>query len=654
MRTRYFLTKYIIALTIVLDIEGRTQQLNVLGRMQQLGRSVMLPMIALPAASIFLSLSTLPWESVGLGNMAHYLALAGHAIFAFLPYVFALGVAVGMSGNAGSAGMAALAGMFIYVGITQTSNPDIQPTVFIGAIMGLVSGLSYERFKNIKLPEYIQFFGGPRFVPLFVSVFAVIFSAMMVGAAPHIQDGLFRLGEIVSSAGGFGVFLYGFIHRILVVFGLHHLLNHVFWFQVGGYTEPDGTVAYGDLPRFFAGDPTAGAYMAGLYPTMMFALPAIAFAIIQEAREDLKPKIRKTFLSAALASFLTGVTEPVEFAFLFVAPYLFVIHALLSGVMMWVTYELGIRHGFSFSAGAIDYILNEHLATRGLLIIPIGLVFGIIYYVLFRWAIRRFRIPTPGREEGSQLDEWAGDIPYRAPLILEAIGGKENIVQMEACITRLRLKVANEKLLDINSLRNLGAAGVIRLGGGHVQVVFGTFSELIREEMNKVIRNDQTQLLFCSPVQGRMMPLEEVPDPIFAGKLVGQGVAFMPDKGELVSPVKGTVILIYPTMHAIGIRTEEGIDVLLHIGIDTSKLTDHGYFQSVVSEGETVLPGQLLIRFDLNRIRKASKSLATPMIITNSELVKTWRFAPFKAVKKGQASVMSVVLLERDAGGEKR
>ncbi|EFM12903.1 PTS system, glucose subfamily, IIA subunit [Paenibacillus curdlanolyticus YK9] len=628
--------------------------MNVLGRMQQLGRSVMLPMIALPAASIFLSLSTLPWESVGLGNMAHYLALAGHAIFAFLPYVFALGVAVGMSGNAGSAGMAALAGMFIYVGITQTSNPDIQPTVFIGAIMGLVSGLSYERFKNIKLPEYIQFFGGPRFVPLFVSVFAVIFSAMMVGAAPHIQDGLFRLGEIVSSAGGFGVFLYGFIHRILVVFGLHHLLNHVFWFQVGGYTEPDGTVAYGDLPRFFAGDPTAGAYMAGLYPTMMFALPAIAFAIIQEAREDLKPKIRKTFLSAALASFLTGVTEPVEFAFLFVAPYLFVIHALLSGVMMWVTYELGIRHGFSFSAGAIDYILNEHLATRGLLIIPIGLVFGIIYYVLFRWAIRRFRIPTPGREEGSQLDEWAGDIPYRAPLILEAIGGKENIVQMEACITRLRLKVANEKLLDINSLRNLGAAGVIRLGGGHVQVVFGTFSELIREEMNKVIRNDQTQLLFCSPVQGRMMPLEEVPDPIFAGKLVGQGVAFMPDKGELVSPVKGTVILIYPTMHAIGIRTEEGIDVLLHIGIDTSKLTDHGYFQSVVSEGETVLPGQLLIRFDLNRIRKASKSLATPMIITNSELVKTWRFAPFKAVKKGQASVMSVVLLERDAGGEKR
>jgi PTS system D-glucosamine-specific IIC component len=319
--------------------------------------------------------------------------------------------------------------------------------------------------------------------------------------------------------------------------------------------------------------------------------------------------------------------------------------------MMWVTYELGIRHGFSFSAGAIDYVLNEHLATRGWLILPIGFVFGIIYYVLFRWAIRRFRIPTPGREEGSQLDEWAGDIPYRAPLILEAIGGKENIVQMEACITRLRLKLANEKQLDINALRNLGAAGVIRLGGGHVQVVFGTFSELIKEEMNKVIRNGQSQVLFCSPMQGRMMPLEDVPDPIFAGKLVGQGVAFMPDRGELVSPVKGTVLMIYPTMHAIGIRTDSGLDVLLHIGIETSKLTDRGYFQAVVQEGETVMPGQLLIRFDLNRVRKASKSLATPMVITNSEMVKTWRFAPFKAVKKGQASIMSVVLTERDGGG---
>lgn len=366
---------------------------------------------------------------------------------------------------------------------------------------------------------------------------------------------------------------------------------------------------------------------------MMFALPAIAFAIIHEAREDLKPKIKKTFLSAALASFLTGVTEPVEFAFLFVAPYLFIVHAVLSGLVMWVTYELGILHGFSFSAGAIDYIINAHLATRGWLLIPIGIVLGILYYVMFRWAIRRFRIPTPGREEGSQLDEWAGDIPYRAPLIMQAIGGKENIIQMEACITRLRLRLNNDKLLDINALRNLGAAGVIRLGSGNVQVVFGTYSELIREEMVKVMKRDLTQVLFCSPMQGRMIPLEEVPDPIFAGKLVGQGVAFMPERGELVSPVTGTIVHVYPTMHALGIRTREGLDVLLHIGIDTSQLKGKG-FHAFVKEGDEVKPGQLLVKFDLNKVRQGCKSLATPMVISNPDVVRSWSYGPFKAVKK--------------------
>ncbi|GGG09451.1 glucose PTS transporter subunit IIA [Paenibacillus abyssi] len=625
--------------------------MNLMGNLQQLGRALMLPMIVLPAAAVFLSLSQLPWALLGLPDLSGHLNTAGHSLFIFLPYLFALGVALGLTNNAGAAGIASLAGMFIYTGITdRLSDVPIQPTAMIGVLIGIISGYCYDRFKEIKLPEYIQFFGGPRFVPLFVSFISVLFSILMISIAPSIQEGLHQLGDIVSSAGGFGVFLFGFVLRILVVFGLHHLVSHVFWFQVGGYELDGSHIVYGDLPRFFAGDPTAGAFMAGLYPTMMFALPAIAFAIIQEAREDLKPQIRKTFLSAALASFLTGVTEPIEFAFLFVAPFLFVVHAVLSGLIMWITYELGILHGFSFSAGAIDYVINAHLATRGWLLLPIGLVFGILYYVLFRWAIRRFRIPTPGREEGSQLDEWAGDIPYRAPLILQAIGGKQNIVQMEACITRLRLKLSNDKLLDINALRNLGAAGVIRLGGGNVQVVFGTFSELIREEIMKSLKRDLAQVLFSSPMQGRMMPLEDVPDPIFAGKLVGQGVAFMPDRGELVSPVKGKIIHIYPTMHAIGIQTPEGLEVLLHIGIDTSQLT--GCFNAVVKEGDEVKPGQLLIRFDLQRVRKGSKSLATPMVISNPDMVRSWSYAPFKAVKKGQASVMSVVLKERKGGGE--
>ncbi len=622
------------------------------GGLQQLGRAFMLPMIVLPGAALFMSLSKLPWDMIGLPGMSVYLMAASEAIFVFLPYIFALGISLGLTGNALSAGIASMAGMVIYTGITGTANPEIEPTVLIGAIIGIISGYSHERLKGLRLPEYIQFFGGPRFVPLFVSFISLVLSIAMIRFAPILQNMLLDLGEIAASGDGFGVFLYGFVHRILVIFGLHHLVSHVFWFQLGGYETANGTMVYGDLPRFFAGDPTAGAFMAGLYPTMMFALPAIAFAIIHEAREDLKPKIRKTFLYAAMASFLTGVSEPVEFAFLFVAPYLYVVHSILSGIIMWITFELGILHGFSFSAGAIDFIINEHLATRGWLILPIGAVVGAVYYFLFRWAIRKFRIPTPGREEGSQLEDWAGDIPYRAPLILQAIGGKQNIVQMESCITRLRLKVTNEKDIDVNALRNLGAAGVIRLGGGHVQVVFGTYSELIREEMIKTIHKDQAQVLFHSPMQGKMIPLEEVPDPIFSGKLVGDGCAFIPDKGELVSPVQGEVIHIYPTMHAIGIRTPEGLEVLMHIGIDTSQLKGGGFFEAFVKEGDEVMPGTLLIRFNIQRIKQEGKSLATPMIITNIEKVRSWRFAPFKAVKKGQSSVMSVVLKESNSGGE--
>lgn len=625
-----------------------------IGNLQQLGRAVMLPMIILPAAAVFQSLAQLPWEQIGLPAMASYLAIASASIFQFLPYIFALGIALGLTSNGLGAGMAALVGMFIYSGITAKFAPDTEPTVLIGTFIGIVAGVSHLRFKDLRLPEYIQFFGGPRFVPLFVSFFTLLFSMFIVNLSEQLEWLLIELGEVVSLAGGFGVFLYGFIHRILVIFGLHHLVSHLFWFQVGGYETAEGYMVYGDLPRFFAGDPTAGVFMAGLYPTMMFALPAIALAIVHEAREDLKPQIRRTFTLAALSSFLTGVTEPVEFAFLFVAPYLYVVHALLSGLIMWLTSALGILHGFSFSAGAIDYLLNMHLATNGWLIIPIGIVTGIVYYFLFRWAIRRFQIPTPGREEGSQLDEWVGDIPYRAPLILQAIGGKKNIIQMESCITRLRLKVHSEKDMDINALRNLGAAGVIRLGGGHVQVVFGTYSELIREEMMKTIHRDQQQVSFHSPMQGRMIPLSEVPDPIFSAQLVGNGVAFIPDRGELVSPVKGKVMHIYPTMHAIGILTEEGLEVLLHIGIDTSKLVGKDYFTAVVKEGEEIEPGQLLIRFNLHKVKKDSKSLATPMVITNSDLVKAWRFAPFMTVKKGQSSIMSVVLEDSKNEGEVR
>lgn len=629
--------------------------MNWTGIMQQFGRSLMIPTIVLPVASLLLWLGTLPWGILGMNRFGHILMVSADTIFTYLPFIFAIGVALGLTESAGVAAMAALAGYFIFTQITkQYLGVQFQFGVSGGILIGIISALSYHQFKNIKLPEYIQFFGGPRFVPLFVSVVTLFISYLMIRIGPYLQYSMEFFGAWLLSLKGIGAFFYGIAYRLLVPFGLHHILNNFFWFQVGSYERPtDGNVVFGDLPRFFSGDPEAGIYMAGLYPIMMFALPAIALAIIHEAREDLQARVKKTFAIAALTCFLTGVTEPIEFAFLFVAPYLFVVHAILSGTAMWVAYELGIHHGFSFSAGVIDFLINAHLATKPFLLIPIGIVYGLLYYVLFRWAIRRFSIPTPGREEGSELEQWAGDIPYRAPLILQALGGKNNLLNIEACITRLRLTLANDRLMDVNALKHLGAAGIIRLGGGNVQVVFGTFSELIREEMLKLLRREDHQVIFYSPMQGRMIPIEEVPDPIFADKLVGNGVAFIPEKGEVVSPVAGTVVHIHASRHALGIRTEEGLEVLLHIGIDTANM--HGkWFKTFVEAGEDVYPGQLLMRVDLSKIKNHCKSLASPMVITNPDKVKSWSFAPFKGVKKGQAAVMSVVIHEAipDGGNE--
>jgi len=627
--------------------------MNVMGYLQQFGRSLMMPMIALPAAAILLRLGAFPWEAVGWGNIGDLLTYAGMTVFTYLPYIFAVGVALGLSESAGIAGMSALVGYFVYDRVTQFFIPEgFELGVTSGIVIGIVSAFLYHRFKEIKFPEYLQFFGGPRFVLLIMCFTSVVFSMLVVQIGPFVQTGLRELSGLLLGMGGFGTFLYGMLHRLLVPSGLHYLLNNVVWFQTGTFERPDGSIVNGDLPRFFAGDPTAGTFMAGLYPIMMFALPAIAFAIIHEAREDLKPKVRATFLTAALSSFLTGVTEPIEFAFLFVAPYLFVVHAILSGLSMWITTALGIHHGFAFSAGAIDYLLNAHLSTNGWMLLPIGLAYGGVYYVLFRWAIRRFQIPTPGREEGSALDDWAGDIPYRAPLILQALGGKENVIRIEACITRLRITLANDREMDVGALKHLGAAGVITLGGGNVQVVFGTFSELIREEIMKTMRKDPRVVHFRAPVAGRMIPLDEVPDNVFAGKLVGEGVAFLPERGELVSPVAGKVAHLYPTGHAIGIATPEGLEVLLHIGIDSSHVGGR-VFTPHVQEGDAVQQGQPLITFDVNKLRKHAKSIATPMVVTNSDRVKWWSFAPFKTVKKGQASVMSVTLKEEPSDGNR-
>lgn len=630
--------------------------LNQLGSLQQLSRALMQPMMVLPAIAVLLAAGQL-LSLFGLVDAATWLTSAGKTLLGLMPYLFAVGVALGMSNNSGIAGLAGLLGIFIFTRLpglwVESGIVAPEPTIMIGIIFGLVAGLVHDRFRTTQFPEYIQFFGGSRFVVLVMTLLSVGISFLLTLALPFINQGIAFLSQELMMMGGFGVFLYGVLSRVLVAFGLHHLLNNFVWFQMGSYTDTAGVTTAGDLTRFFSGDPTAGMYMAGLFPIMMFALPAVAMAIVDESREDLRPKVRKTYLNAAFVSMFTGITEPIEFAFLFAAPLLFIVHALLTGAAMWLTAELGILHGFSFSAGAIDYVMNFHLSTKGLWLIPIGIAFGFIYYAVFRFAIQRFQFPTPGRIEGSLLDDMAGDLVYRAPLIIRALGGKDNLVDIQACITRLRLRVNNEKLIDRHTLRTLGAAGVIRLGGGHVQVVFGTYSEVIRDEMLKRLQRNSQQVWFVAPVQGRMIPIEDVPDTIFAKKLVGNGAAFIPDKGELVSPVTGFVRHIYPTMHAIGIETPEGVEVLLHIGIETSSLNGAG-FQAIVQEGDQVEPGQLLIKFDIAYIKKKQLSLATPMVITNSNKIASWSFAPYAQVKKGQTSVLSVVLVDESLGGEKR
>lgn len=627
--------------------------MNWMGNLQQLGRSLMLPTMTLPVAAILLFLSDIPWYTVHLEGIGSFLQFSGNLIFTYLPYIFAVGVALGLTENAGTAGMSALMSYFLFTQITSRyAGTELQFGVSGGVLIGILTALIYSRFKHVRLPEVIQFFGGSRIVPLVMSFTAILLSAVVVLIRPFLQEAFGRLGTFLLHLGGFGAFLYGVAYRLLVPSGLHHILNNVYWFQLGSYTRPDGVTVFGDIPRFFAGDPNAGTFMAGLYPIMMFALPAVAIAIIHTARDDLKPKIKATFLIAALSSFLTGVTEPIEFAFLFVSPYLFFIHAVLSGISMWIAQALDIHHGFSYSAGAIDFVINSHLAHHEWRLIPIGIIYALVYYLLFRWAIVRFQLATPGREEWTTLDDHTGDIPYRAPLILQALGGKNNIKRIEACVTRLRLTLSNDKEMDTTALRHLGAAGAVRLGGGNVQVVFGTFSELIREEIVRISKKDVLEVLFLAPLQGRMIPIEDVPDTIFAKKIVGNGVAFIPEKGELVAPVSGKIMHVYPTMHALGILTEEGIEVLLHVGINTSGLNGP-YFSCVVKPGDHVKAGQLLIKFDLNSIKRLAKSTVTPMVITNSNKVQSWTFAPFKSVKKGQASVMSVILKEetRPSGG---
>ncbi|WP_069875388.1 N-acetylglucosamine-specific PTS transporter subunit IIBC [Fusibacter sp. 3D3] len=451
------------------------------GNIQKVGKALMTPVAALPVAALLLRLGQPDVFNIPI------ISAAGSALFGNLALLFAIGVGFGLAkNNQGAAGLAGAIGYLVIKEVTLAMNPDINMGVLAGMIAGIMAGVLYNKFHDIKLPDWLGFFGGKRFVPIITSLCALVLGVVFGYVWPPIQLGIDSLGTWIIGAGALGAGVFGFLNRLLIPVGLHHVLNSFLWFVFGEYGG-----ATGDLSRFFAGDPTAGTFMAGFYPVMMFGLPAVALAMYTTAKKENRAAVGGMLFSVAFTSFLTGITEPLEFMFMFLAPVLYFLHAVLTGVAMAVVSSMGILHGFGFSAGAIDFVLNYGLATNPLLLIPVGLAFGVVYYVIFVFVIKKFNLQTPGRadnESGNEtLIEELG-ISNVAYGYVNALGGRENIVEVDACITRLRMTLKTNELVDEEALKKMGASGSIRPSSTNIQVIVGTKAELIAEEMKQILR----------------------------------------------------------------------------------------------------------------------------------------------------------------------
>ncbi|MGH6695579.1 N-acetylglucosamine-specific PTS transporter subunit IIBC [Sphingopyxis sp.] len=472
---------------------------KMLETLQPLGRALMLPIAVLPIAGLLLRIG-----QPDLLDIA-FISAAGAAIFENLGILFAIGVAVGFARDGN--GAAALAGVVCYLVTTTgaqtflTAPPDIgaglpeaaaalaaknwaltqidKLEVPIGILSGLIGGNFYNRFATIALPEYLAFFGGRRFVPIASGVAGLLLAAVLGYGYAHISGAIDTASRTVVESGGGGLFVYGVLNRLLIVTGLHHIINNAAWFVVGDFGG-----ATGDLRRFFAGDPNAGAFMSGFFPVMMFGLPAACLAMYHEARPERRKAVGGMLFSLAFTSFLTGVTEPIEFTFMFVAPLLYAIHALLTGLSMALMNALDVKLGFGFSAGLFDYVLNFSLATRPWMLLPVGAAYAALYYGLFRFFIRRFDLATPGREKGVVAETATASAGgARGGAFVAALGGAANLVSVDACTTRLRLIVADSQAIDDDALTALGARGIIRPSEKAAQVVLGPIADLVAEEI---------------------------------------------------------------------------------------------------------------------------------------------------------------------------
>ncbi|HDP3148309.1 TPA: PTS transporter subunit IIABC [Staphylococcus aureus] len=652
------------------------------GQLQRIGKALMLPVAILPAAGLLLAIGTaiqgealqhyLPFiQNGGVQNVAKLMTAAGSIIFENLPMIFALGVAIGLAGGDGVAAIAAFVGYIIMnktmgdflqvtpKNVTDPASgyasilgiPTLQTGVFGGIIIGALAAWCYNKFYNINLPSYLGFFAGKRFVPIMMAITSFILAFPMALIWPTIQSGLnaFSTGLLDSNT-GVAVFLFGFIKRLLIPFGLHHIFHAPFWFEFGSWKNAAGEIIHGDQRIFIeqireGAHLTAGKFMQGEFPVMMFGLPAAALAIYHTAKPENKKVVAGLMGSAALTSFLTGITEPLEFSFLFVAPLLFFIHAVLDGLSFLTLYLLDVHLGYTFSGGFIDYVLLGVLPnkTQWWLVIPVGLVYAVIYYFVFRFLIVKLKYKTPGREDkqSQAVTASATELPYA---VLEAMGGKANIKHLDACITRLRVEVNDKSKVDVPGLKDLGASGVLEVGN-NMQAIFGPKSDQIKHEMQQIMNGqvvenpttmeddkDETVVvaedksatselshIVHAPLTGEVTPLSEVPDQVFSEKMMGDGIAIKPSQGEVRAPFNGKVQMIFPTKHAIGLVSDSGLELLIHIGLDTVKLNGEG-FTLHVEEGQEVKQGDLLINFDLDYIRNHAKSDITPIIVTQGNI----------------------------------
>lgn len=686
--------------------------------LQRVGRSFMLPIAILPVAGLLLgigssltnatTIQTYGLESVlGAGTVLNALftimSKAGNVIFDNLPLIFAVGVAIGMAKKEKEvAALSAMISFFvmhttIYAmlqitgqvladgsvasNVLQGTIADVcgmktlQMGVFGGIIVGLGVAALHNRFYKIQLPNALSFFGGSRFVPIISTLVYVGVGILMYFVWPFVQDGIYALGGLVTGTGYLGTLIFGIVKRALIPFGLHHVFYLPFWqTAVGGTMEVGGQLIQGGQNIFFAqlADPgtihfsaDATRYFSGEFIFMIFGLPGAALAMYRCARPEKKKQAGGLLLSAALTCMLTGITEPIEFSFLFVAPILFGVQVVLAGAAYMVAHILNIAVGLTFSGGLLDLfifgILQGNEKTSWLLIIPAGIVYFILYYGIFSFLIKKLNLKTPGREEddeetklytkadykAKQIQDTAGALnadDEKSRLITMGLGGKKNISDVDCCATRLRCSVVKPELVNEGILKRTNPSGIIRKGQG-VQVIYGpsvsviksnledylatapdeeymTEEEMIKEEetVTATSRNESAEVqksrMLCSPFTGEAAPITEAPDEAFAGRMMGDGYVVMPKEGVVYAPEDGKVSFVFPTKHAIGMVTEDGLDYLLHIGVDTVKLDGKG-FEVFVKDEDFVKKGDKLMAFDIEYVKEHAKSEACIAVFTS-------------------------------------